>query len=153
LLPTEWIQATLDAKSPHVARHWRTVLRALSEFAIKRGYRRDNPAANIKVPPIKSDGFHCWADHEITQFAAYWPIGSKPRLAFALLLYTFQRRGDVVRMGRQHLSACLDEELRAQGVRHMLSVRQQKTDKQLVIPVDPNLQAVLDATPSDNLTF
>jgi integrase len=56
-------------------------------------------------------------------------------------------------MGRQHLSDCLDERLRAQGVQNMLSVRQQKTGKPLVLPVRPNLQAVIDATPSEHLTF
>jgi integrase len=55
--------------------------------------------------------------------------------------------------GRQHLSICFDEQLRAQGVRNMLSIRQQKTGKPLVVPVHPHLQAVIDATPSEHLTF
>ena len=44
-------------------------------------------------------------------------------------------------MGRQHIR---------DGV---LSVHQQKTGALLAIPVTPPLAAVLDATPSDNLTF
>jgi hypothetical protein len=28
------------------------------------------------------------------------------RLAFALLIYSFQRRGNIVRLGRQHLELC-----------------------------------------------
>jgi integrase len=57
------------------------------------------------------------------------------------LLYTGQRRSDVVRMGRQHIR---------DGV---LTVKQEKTGASLAIPVHPNLQAVLDATPSEHLTF
>ena len=38
-----------------------------------------------------------------SRFEAKHPIGSKARLALALLLYTGQRRGDVVRLGRQHI--------------------------------------------------
>ena len=45
------------------------------------------------------------------------------------------------RMGRQHIR---------DGV---LMVKQQKTGKPLAIPVHPHLQAVLDATPSEHLTF
>src|SRR5262249_3422204 len=153
LLPAEWIEALLDSKPPHAARSWLVTLRSLCQFAVKRRYLRTDPTANIKQRTIKGDGFHCWTDAEIGQFEAHHSIGTKPRLALALLLYTMQRRSDVVRMGRQHLSDCLDERLRAQGVRHMLSIRQQKTSKPLVLPVRPNLQAVIDATPSEHLTF
>src|SRR5215831_3745672 len=153
LLPSEWIEALLDAKPPHAARSWFATLRSLCQFAVKRRYLRADPTRDIKLRAIKGDGFHTWTEDEIAQFESHHPVGSKPRLALALLLYTGQRRSDVVRMGRQHISDCLDERLRAQGVRHMLSVRQQKTDKPLVIPVHPHLQAVLDATPSAQLTL
>ena len=152
-LPPEWIEALLDSKPPHAARSWRATLRSLCQFGVKRRYLRTDPTANIKLRAVKSDGFHCWTEDEIAQFEAHHPIGTKPRLALALLLYTMQRRSDAIRMGRQHLSDCLDERLRAQGVRHMLSIRQQKTGKPLVLPVRPNLQAVIDATPSEHLTF
>src|SRR5262249_29779002 len=56
LLPPEWIEALLDSKPPHAARSWL----ATSQFARKRGYRRDDPTANIKLRAIKSDGFHTW---------------------------------------------------------------------------------------------
>jgi integrase len=141
LLPPEWIEARLDVLPPHAARSWLVTLRSLCRFAIKRGYRRDDPTANIKLASVKSDGFHTWTDDEIEQFEAHHPIGSKPRLALALLLYTIQRRSDVVKMGRQHIR---------DGV---LRVTQSKTNKKLVLPVRPELKAVLDATPSEHLTF
>ncbi|MEW5421908.1 tyrosine-type recombinase/integrase [Amorphus sp. 3PC139-8] len=37
------------------------------------------------------------------QFERYHPVGSMARLAFALLLYTGQRRSDVIRFGPQHI--------------------------------------------------
>jgi integrase len=58
-----------------------------------------------------------------------------------LLLYAAQRRSDVIRMGRQHAR---------DGLIH---VRQQKTGVPLTIPVHPALAEVLEATPSDHLTF
>src|SRR6476661_7659670 len=43
LLPAEWIEALLDAKPPHAARSWLVTLRSLCQFAVKRGFRRDDP--------------------------------------------------------------------------------------------------------------
>jgi integrase len=131
----------LDAKPPHAARTWLTTLRMLCRFALKRGYLRTDPTANIKLASIKGDGFHTWTEDEIAQFEAHHPIGTKPRLALALLLYSAQRRSDVVRMGRQHIK---------HGV---LTVKQEKTGAALAIPVHAHLQAVLDATPGEHLTF
>jgi integrase len=116
-------------------------LRSLCQFAVKRGYLRTDPTRDIKLGAIKGDGFHCWTDDEIAQFEAHHPIGTKPRLAFALLLYTAQRRSDVIKMGRQHIR------------NSALHVKQEKTGKPLVIPVHQHLQAILDATPSEHLTF
>src|SRR5580765_913836 len=115
LLPAEWIEALLDAKPPHAARSWLVTLRSLCQFAVKRGFRRDDPTRDIKQRSVKGDGFHTWTDDEIAQFEAHHAIGTKPRLGLALLLYTAQRRSDVVRIGRQHIK---------DGV---LTVKQQKT--------------------------
>src|SRR5262245_37554440 len=145
LLPPEWIEALLDSKPPHAARSWRATLRSLCQFALKRRYRRDDPTVNIKLRAIKSDGFHTWTNDEIAQFEAHHPIGTKPRLALALLLYTTHRRGDVVQMGRQHI--------RETPEGPVLYVKQRKTGVELLIPIHPELDAVLDATPSEHLTF
>jgi integrase len=141
-LSTEWIEALLDTKPPHAARSWLVTLRSLCQFAVKRRHLRADPTASVKLRSIKGDGFHTWTEDEIAQFEAYHPIGTKPRLALALLLYTAQRRSDVVRMGRQHIR------------NGMFTMKQQKTGTELPpIPVHPHLQAVLDATLSEHLTF
>ena len=62
LLPPEWIEALLDAKPPHAARSWLMTLRSLCQFAIKRGWLKSDPTANIKWRTVKSDGFHTWTD-------------------------------------------------------------------------------------------
>src|SRR6516164_5036027 len=141
LLPAEWIEALLDSKPPHAARSWLVTLRSLCQFAVKRRYLRTDPTANIKQRAIKGDGFYTWSEEEIAQFESHHPVGTKPRLALALLLYTAQRRSDVAKMGRQHIRD------------GWLHVKQEKTDKPLAIPVHPELRAVLDATPSEHLTF
>ena len=93
------------------------------------GLRADNPATGVKLPNQKTDGYHSWTDAEIEQFEAHHGQGTMARLALTLLLYTGQRRGDVIRMGRQHIR---------DGVMH---VRQQKTGIELAIPIHATLAA------------
>jgi len=128
------------ADKPEAANQFRKVLRAMMKHAVEIGLRTDDPTRDVRAIRVRSDGFHSWSDAEIAQFEKCHPIGSRARLAFALLLYTGQRRSDVVRMGCQHVR---------DGV---LTVRQQKTGTKLSIPVHPTLQAILNAV-SDNLTF
>ena len=119
----------------------RSSLRALMQHAVEIGMRADDPARDIRrVPGGKSDGYHSWTEAEIEQFERRHPIGSRARLAFALLLYTGQRRSDVVRMGRQHLS---------DGA---ICVRQVKTGREVWIPVHDALAPIL-AGASSNMTF
>jgi integrase len=140
-MPKKFLQALLDNMSPAAARNWLNAIRALMKHCIRLELVRDDPTLGIKLRPMRSDGHHTWTEDQITQFEAHHPIGSKPRLALALGLHTGQRRGDVVRMGRQHIR---------NGLMH---VRQQKTGTTLAIPVHVNLQALLDATARDGLTF
>jgi integrase len=71
--------------------------------AIDIGIRRDDPTRDVKAIRIKSGGHHSWTDLEISQFERCHAIGSRARLALALLLYTGQRRGDVIRMEAQRV--------------------------------------------------
>jgi integrase len=116
-------------------------LRGLLEFAIAEGFRADNPLQGIKLSKHRERSYHPWTPEEIAQFEAHHPIGTKPRLAFALLLDTVQRRGDVIRLGPQHIRG---------GNIH---IRQQKTGRELVLPIRSSLQAVLDGTPCKHTLF
>jgi integrase len=129
------------ANTPAAANNFLRMIRILMRFAIDEGWRKDDPTFGIKSLKIKSEGFHCWTDEELETFERHWPIGTMQRLAFAVLIYTFPRRGDVVSLGRQHLrEGCL-------------TFVQSKTGARLTIPVHPDLQRIIDATPSTNLSF
>lgn len=128
------------ADRPGAANSLLARLKLLMRFAMDEELRKDNPALGIKGFK-KGEGFHSWTEDEIAQFEARHPIGTKERLAFALLLNTGQRRSDVVRMGHQHVKA------------GMLAVRQQKTGRELQLPLLPDLKAAIAALPRDNLTF
>src|SRR5215831_17560729 len=129
------------AQRPVAANNLRKVLRAMMKHAVESGLRADDPTRDVRAIRVKSNGFHSWNEDEIAQFEKRHPIGSLGRLAFALLLYTGQRRSDVVRMGPQHIR---------DGV---LGVRQQKTGIELAIPVHSMLAAVIAETPTYHLTF
>jgi integrase len=58
----------------------------------------EDPTAGIRIKIPKTGGFTMWGEPEIEQFENYWPVGTRERLAFALLLYSGQRRGDILRM-------------------------------------------------------
>ena len=129
------------AATPATANALRRSLRALMQHAVEIGMRADNPTADVrKVPTAKGEGYHSWTEGEIEQFERHHPVGSRARLAFAPLLYTGQRRSDVVRMGRQHLSD------------NAICVRQVKTGREVWVPVHEALTPIL-ASASTNLTF
>ncbi len=143
LLTRQHINAMLAQRvgTPAAANHWLRMVKSLMTFAVEEDWRKDNPTTDIKSITNKTDGFHTWTEGEIAAFEAHHAVGSKARLALALLLYTVQRRSDVVRMGRQHVG------------NGMISVRQQKTGVTLTIPVHPDLAAIIEATPNEHLTF
>jgi integrase len=124
------------ARTPAAANHWLRLIKVLMLLAVKEGMRSDNPAADVEPIEHRTDGFHTWSEQEIAQFETHHPVGSKARLALALLLYTAQRRSDVVRMGRKHVRG------------DVVDVRQQKTGKFVLIPMHPELFRILAATPA-----
>lgn len=142
LLPKH-VDAMIAAKmaTPFAAKNFRKTLRALMHFAVSEGLRKDDPTLATTAPRAKTEGFKSWSEEQIAAFEAHHLIGTRARLAFALLLYTAQRRGDVVRMGRQHVHGDL------------IDVKQNKTGEVLQIPMHANLRAIIDATPRENMTF
>ncbi|MCP4328452.1 MAG: tyrosine-type recombinase/integrase, partial [Alphaproteobacteria bacterium] len=104
-----------------------------------------SPARDVPYIRTGSTGFHTWTIEEVRQFEARHPIGSKPRLALALLLYTGVRRSDVVTLGRQ---------MERQGRLHFTEAKgSAQHPKERQIPILPELRAILDATPSGHLTY
>ena len=116
-------------------------LRIILAFAVDQNMIASNPAAGVKKYKAQGEGYHSWSEAEIAQFEARHPIGSRGHLALALGLYTAQRKGDVLRMGWQHVNG------------DTIAVRQEKTDTALLIPMHPQLQTVLASVPRSNLTF
>jgi integrase len=139
-MPTKFLRALLDPMEPTTAKNWLAAIRALTAYAIKADLLQSDPTLGLKLRRMSGE-HHTWTEEEIAQFEQHHPIGSRERLAFALGLHTGQRRGDVVKMGRQHIRGGL------------IHVTQEKTGNALAIPVHPELSAILATVPATQMTF
>jgi integrase len=142
LEPTH-IGAIIAAKraTPTAANNFRKVLHHLLDHAIALGLIGNNPARLVKRFKIKGEGFHTWSDDEVARYVERHPAGTKAHLALTLMLYTGQRRSDIIRLGWQHVRG------------DKIVLRQQKTDTPLLLPIAPELVAALADVPRKNLMF
>lgn len=105
----------------------------------------ENPGRDVSYLKGREGGYHSWTVDEVARYEAHHPIGSKARLALALLLYTGQRRSDVILFGKQHVC---DGWLRF--TQHKNRNRKPIT---LALPILPALQQIIEATPVGEETF
>lgn len=118
---------------PGMANLTRKALRRLLSYAVDTGWRNDNPVAGIKQ--YKLGTHHTWTDAELAAFEAHWPVGTRERLAYALLGYLGQRVSDTVLMRRSDIS------------NGSITVVQEKTGAELGLPIHPVLLAAMKAYP------
>jgi len=142
-MPRDKIQKIIEgigARAPGMANFTQSVLQKVFAGAVERGQIKVSPLAH-KLTAYKGGSRHTWSDEEMALFEARWPIGTRERLIYALLFFTGQRGGDVVRMSRRDI------------VKGRIKVKQDKTGTELEIPIHPDLEVVLKATPSKGLSL
>lgn len=135
------------AGMPEAANGRLKAVRAVFSWAVKPqiGLVTQNPAREIGKFKPKGEGFHSWSDDEVEQYEKRHPIGTKARLALALLLHLAQRRSDVVLLGKQHVK---------NGWLRFTQVKNRSNKPvTLELPITPELQGIIDATPCGDLTF
>jgi integrase/recombinase XerD len=135
------------ADQPGAANTRLKALKALFAWAgeEKPEFAPHNPTLGVRKIKYASDGHHSWTPEEIALFRNRHPLGSKPRLALDLLLYTGGRREDAVRLGPQHV--------RNGRVRFRQAKNEHRNPIDIDIPVHPELEASIAATRSGHLTF
>jgi integrase len=148
-MPASKVRALRDRKAelPEAANGRIKALRQVFKYAIAAEHpgAERNPARDVPYMKTGSQGFHTWTIAEVQQYAKKHPIGTKAHLALALLLFTGQRRSDVVKFGRQHIK---------NGWLTFTQVKNRKTKPvTLSIPIMPWLQSAIDASPCGDLTF
>jgi len=141
-MPTDKVSKILEdigATKPAMANLTKRVLQELMRYAVKQKWRSDNPVLGIE--PFKIGTHHTWNEAELRTFEERFPLGTRERLAYALLLYTCQRVGDVARMKRSDI---VDGEI------HVI---QEKTGAELYLPILPELRQAMKAYPAKGLTL
>jgi len=127
------------AEQPGAALDTLKKLRILVRHAILLNWLDHDPSIGIKRP--KTEEIRAWTEAEIEQFQARWPIGTKQRLAFALMLFTGQRRSDVHRMTWSDVNGST------------IRVLQQKTRAKLTLALHHDLRGILGAAPRQHVSI
>lgn len=137
------VQGREDRRNtPSQARNFLDAMRGLFRWALEAEHVTEDPTSGVKNPPRpKTQGFAAWTDDDVAAFEAKWTAGTKERVWLHILLYTGLRRGDAVRLGRQHVK---------DGV---ATIRTEKTGMEVNIPILPELEATLAAGPVGDLAF
>lgn len=150
------------ADRPGSANNALKAMSAMFSWAREARLVAKNPTLGVKRYG-GGEGFHTWTDEEIAQFEAHHPIGTKPRLAFALFRYLGVRRSDAVKLGKgMELDAVDDAGHAYEAIRFKVTKGSERKPqpgkaapepKWLTVPILPELRRILDATPSGHLTY
>lgn len=117
------------------ANEWLQVMRNMLTWAVDDGIVANNPAKDVKFIKHEGEGFTAWTMQDVTKFRKKYEIGTMPRLALEMLLYTGLRRSDLVKLSPAHLKDGL------------FTIRPMKTPKIVVtFPLHQDLKRIIDAT-------
>ena len=123
-----------NAEKAYFANYSLRVLRILMEHCVDLGWRETNPVRG--VPQLKSQRRperEPWPSELLEAYRHACPLNTRERLVMELCVGTGQRIGDVLEMRWSDIQ---------EGG---FVVRQNKTGKELWVPILPELQATLDA--------
>lgn len=129
------------ADRPQAANRLLSLLKIMLDHGLDNGWIAANPAQGVKGFSKKTKGFHTWTEAEIAAYEARHLEGTKARLALVLLLYTAQRRSDVVAMGWEKIKG------------KYIEVKQVKTGAELDLFMLPALTDAIRPLPRDKPTF
>jgi site-specific recombinase XerD len=141
------MQKVLDeeANTPTIAYRALSMMRNLTAIALHEEWIKVDPIAGMSVELPKSDGIPPWENEEVAQFETAYPLGTRERLAEALMINMASRREDVILLGRLNIRRGPDgEEIR---------YRQLKTGTWVNVPLLPQTKAAIDAMPPNDQPF
>lgn len=123
------------------ATNLRKQLTRLFAYAKKLKWITANPVDDAdKVGKLRLEGYHTWTEDEITQYKQRHPRGTKARLALEIILWTGMRRGDARLFGPRHIA------------RGKINFRASKNQRDMWLPIAPDLKAAIAAMPSVGIT-
>lgn len=120
------------ADTPHAARHLLVVIRRMILVALDEEWIETDPTQRVRHRPDYV-GWKAWPESARRAYESRWPVGSTPRLAYALALWLGNRRGDVVTLTPSAIEG------------DTIRIVQGKTGREIVLDITPMLREVLDA--------
>jgi integrase len=137
------------ADKPEAANNRLRRLHSIFNWAVKKRKLTgvtENPAVGVeRLRPHRVGGFPTWTAADVEKFEDCHAIGTKPRLALALMLYLGVRRSDLTRLGRQHV--------RNGEITFRPHKGRKRSARTITLPILPDLQRILDASPTGDLTY
>lgn len=127
--------------TPAAAANFVKTMKAVFAWAVEAELMPSNPIADLKNPAPKTDGHHTWTIEEVLRFWEAHPLGTRPRLAMDIMLFTGMRLSDAILFGPQHVR---------DGWGQYRSV---KTKTEVVFPILQALQTSMDACQTGDLIF
>jgi integrase/recombinase XerD len=141
-------------EKPGAARNRLKALRALFSWATEEELAPHDPTIGVKVIEYTSTPHHRWTVEEVNAFERRHPIGTKARLAMALLLYTSWRREDAIRLGPQHIVEVVSKDGSTQKrIKYRQAKNEDRNPVDMDIPLHPELAKIIEATPFSHMTF
>ena len=109
-------------------------------WALKAGFVKADPTLGVgNLPRKRTEGFIAWTEEHAAAYEKRWPIGTRQRVWLDVLLYTGLRRGDAVRVGRQHARAG--------------SIKAEKNGVEVSVIILTVLRETINAGPCGDLSF
>jgi hypothetical protein len=140
IMKPKHVRKLRDAKAdtPEAANALVKARRQVFKWAVEAEHIESNPAKEVPYIQTGSQGHHSWTIEEVRQYETCHPIGTRARLALALLLFTTQRGSDVVRLGHK---------MAHDGWLKFIQAKNAKRKPiRLEIPIRADLQRIIDAT-------
>ena len=128
--------------TPTQANHYLKTLKQLFKWAIEAEHMTVNPVDGVSwIEEAATGGYPEWTDEDEAKFIAKWPLGTRQYVAFMVHACTGLRRGDAVRIGRQHF-----------GKDGKIRITSEKNSAELFIPIHPKLVEAIQACPPIGLS-
>lgn len=127
--------------TPFRANNVLKAFRGLFGWAAKNSLIDVNPTIGVEALKTKTDGYPAWDEADVVLFCNSYPISTKARLAFELILQTGLRRSDICRAGRQHMNG------------NVLTIRTAKTGAVITAEFPEELLNIIAKTKVGDLAF
>ena len=137
------------SETPHKAKHLMTTLRKMIYAALDEEWIEVDPTYKVKWRP-QYEGWAAWTPAALKTFEARWPIGSTPRLVYALALWLGNRRSDIATVDLSQIcsrTVLIEGEARTvHGFAFQPTKgRKRRGERELFIPITPMLDECLKA--------